>query len=231
MLKYRQSLRRPLWALSALGLGSALVLAPGVTAQEQEATPADYAEEGMVSAIVMDAEGNEIGAAVFIPIEGGTQVEIEVQGLPEGDHGIHIHETGVCDPGGDEAFSSAGGHFNPTGATHGGPMIGDAGATPQAEQSHAGDLGNITIGSDGSGSLSFSTNAFMVEEGAENSLRDDDGSAIVVHESPDDLMTDPSGNSGARIACGVIFAPGQSESEDVVATPTVDTVATPSADD
>jgi len=229
MLTIRHALRRPLWAVTALGMGSALVLAPGVTAQENDATPAAYAESGSVSAIISNADGNEIGAAVFIPIEGGTHVEIEVKGLPEGDHGIHIHETGVCDPGGDEPFSSAGGHFNPTGAHHGAPMVGNAEATPEAEQSHAGDLGNITIGSDGNGSLSYDTNAFSVEAGAMNSLRDDDGSAIVIHADPDDLKTDPSGNSGARIACGVIFAPGQAESEDNVATPHVDTVATPSA--
>jgi Cu-Zn family superoxide dismutase len=213
-------------------MGSALAFAPGATAQtDTVATPAEYAEEGAVSAIITDVDGNELGAAVFIPIEGGTHVEIEVQGLPEGDHGIHIHETGVCDPGGDEPFSSAGGHFNPTGAHHGGPMIGNAGATPEAEQSHAGDLGNITIGSDGSGGLTFDTNAFLVEEGAPNSLRDDDGSAIVIHADPDDLTTDPSGNSGARLACGVIFAPSQSQGEDLVGASPTNTVATPSAED
>ena len=200
----RQTLRRPLWALSALGVGSALAFAPGAIAQDDVATPADYAEEGSVSAIIMDAEGNEIGAAVFIPIEGGTHVEVEVQGLPEGDHGIHIHQQGDCDPSGDEPFSSAGDHFNPANTHHGGPMIGNAEATPEAEQSHAGDLGNITIGSDGGGSLTMDTNAFLLEAGAANSLRDDDGSAIVIHADPDDLMTDPSGNSGTRIACGVL---------------------------
>ena len=229
MLKKCHSLRRPLWALGALGLGSAMVLGPGATAQDTVATPEDYAEEGMVSAIIMDAEGNEIGAAVFIPSDGGTHIEVEVQGLPEGEHGIHVHETGACDPEGDEPFSSAGGHFNPTGASHGAPMTGEAGATPEAAESHAGDLGNITVDAEGNGSLSADTTAFVVEDG-ENSLRDDDGSAIVIHADADDLMTDPSGNSGARIACGVIFEPGQSESEDVVATPTVDTVATPSAE-
>ena len=103
------------------------------------------------------------------------------------------------------------------------------GASPEADQQHhAGDLGNITIDAEGNGSLSMDSSAFTLEEGAENSLRDDDGSAIVIHENPDDMMTDPSGDSGGRIACGVIFEPGQSEGEDMVATPTVDTVATPS---
>ena len=105
---------------------------------------------------------------------------------------------------------------------------GQAGASPEAGQAHAGDLGNITIDAEGNGSLSMDTTAFTLEEGAENSLRDDDGSAIVIHENPDDLMTDPSGESGGRIACGVVFEPGQSEGEDMIATPTVETVATPS---
>jgi Cu-Zn family superoxide dismutase len=235
MLTNRMTLRRPIWAMGALGLGSAMILAPGAIAQDDStpvATPAGYAEEGAVSAIIMDTSGTEVGAAVFLPNEDGSvHIEVEVQGLPEGDHGIHIHETGTCDPSGDDPFASAGGHFNPSGAQHGGPMQqGQAGsASPEADQQHhAGDLGNITIDADGNGSLSMDAAAFTLDEGAENSLRDDDGSAIVIHENPDDMMTDPSGNSGGRIACGVIFAPGQSAGEDMVATPTVETVATPS---
>jgi Cu-Zn family superoxide dismutase len=170
-----RSLRRPFWAIGAAGLATAALLAPAVTAQDTVATPSEYAEEGMVSAIISDAQGNEIGAAVFIPTDGGTHIEIEVQGLPEGEHGIHVHEKGICDPGGDEPFSSAGGHFNPTGAKHGAPMTADTGATPEAGQSHAGDLGNITVDANGDGSLSIDTTAFVLDEGAVNSLRDADG--------------------------------------------------------
>ncbi len=194
---------------AVLGLGTAVGAA-------QDATPA-VMEAGMEIAL-LDAAGQQVGLATFAPADDGMGVEIEVQvqELAPGDHGIHVHETGACDPGGDSPFASAGGHFNPTNATHGGPptreeeMVGTPegappAASPEAAMSHAGDLGNITVGEDGTGLLTIHIDRFTLGPG-ETSLDDHDGSAIVVHESADDLMTDPSGESGGRIACGVIFA-------------------------
>ena len=116
--------------------------------------------------------------------------------------------VGACDPAGDTPFASAAGHYNPTGAAHGGPPAtgatgspeaADAVGTPGAAPGHAGDLGNITVDASGAGQLQITTDRFRLAE-----LGDADGSALVVHADRDDLQTDPSGNSGGRIACGVI---------------------------
>lgn len=197
-------------AALALGLMSLLTLAAAPAAMAQDATPAASAAE--IDVPVMDVDGNEVGVLTFVSIGDTGMVRIvgELEGLEPGDHGLHIHEAGVCDPAGDEPFSSAGGHFNPTGAMHGPGPEGTASdtATPVATtgESHAGDLGNITVEDDGTVLVLVTTDQLSLDPGAPNSLADDDGSAIVVHQDADDLMTDPSGNSGPRIACGVIFA-------------------------
>lgn len=189
-------------ALSMFAFGGAA----GVTAQD--ATPAE-APDSEMQVSLLDVDGNESGSVTLTEADGAVTIDIVAEGLEPGDHGIHIHETGDCDPAGDMPFASAGGHFNPTDAVHGpGPSTG---ATPAAEgdlpEAHAGDLGNITVADDGTGSLTLTTDRVTLASGAANSLADDDGGAIVIHADPDDLETDPSGNSGGRIVCGVVFAP------------------------
>ncbi len=196
-------------AAIALGLVTLLALAIGPVAAAQDASPP--AESEALDVVVMAPDGDEAGVLSFTQVEGLDAVRItgELQGLEPGDHGLHIHEFGICDPSGDEPFSSAGGHFNPTGATHGsGPMTGHEMATPMGDAtgSHAGDLGNITADDTGVAVVDITSDRITLVAGAENSLDDADGSAIVVHQDPDDLQTDPSGNSGPRIGCGVIFA-------------------------
>ena len=111
-----------------------------------------------------------------------------VTGLPAGVHGFHIHETGDCSaPDG----SSAGGHFNPTGAPHGGP---------QSAERHLGDLGNITADASGNAEVNIHAGGVTLGEG-ENAIM---GKAIIVHAGADDLTTQPTGDAGARLACGVI---------------------------
>ncbi len=159
------------------------------------------------TASIVDASGAEIGTATFSAVGDGreTRIEVSVHGLPAGQHGLHIHETGSCDPSGEKAYSSAGGHFNPDHTMHGAPILATPGATPAPGTAHAGDLGNITVGADGTGTLTVVTSAVTLLPGAANSLNDADGSAIVLHAGRDDLVTDPSGESGGRMACGVIF--------------------------
>jgi len=109
----------------------------------------------------------------------------DADGQAPGEHGIHVHETGACDPAGEPAFASAGGHYNPTGAEHG---------------RHAGDLGNIAANGDGTAAFREATAEFGLDE-----LMDEDGAAIVIHAEEDE--NDPEGKSfGARIACGVLGA-------------------------
>lgn len=111
-------------------------------------------------------------------------------GLPAGQHGMHLHMVGRCD-GPD--FASAGGHVNPAGHQHG---------TQNPAGSHLGDLPNVTINSYGAGAVSAELSGTSADLLA--ALFDGDGTAVVVHAAPDDYRTDPSGNSGARIACGVL---------------------------
>jgi len=182
-------------ALAMLALGGA-----GIAAQD--ATPADAG----VQVSLLDVDGNEAGSATFTEGDGSVTIDLTVEGLEPGDHGIHVHETGACDPAGDMPFSSAGDHFNPTDAAHGpGPATG---ATPEAEmpEAHAGDLGNIAIAADGTGMVSLTTDRVTLASGGDTTLADGDGSALVIHADLDDLETDPSGESGGRIVCGVIVA-------------------------
>lgn len=157
--------------------------------------PALAQDAKTATANVMDLEGKSLGTLELMSTGTGVHISGQLSGLPAGDHGIHIHEKGDCDAAG--KFESAGGHFNPTSHKHG---------KDNPEGPHAGDLQNITVPPEGAGALVDLTDENVTLAEGENSLFDADGSAIVVHADPDDYKTDPSGNSGDRIACGVIEA-------------------------
>jgi Cu-Zn family superoxide dismutase len=141
---------------------------------------------------IYNVQGEKIGAAAFIQVESGVRITLDVSKLPLGMHGIHIHAVGKCDP---PSFTSAGAHFNPEGRKHG--LKNPAGP-------HAGDMQQLSVGADGAAHAEFVDSLVSLAEVAPHSLFQAGGTAIVIHASPDDQMTDPSGNSGARIACGVI---------------------------
>lgn len=129
-------------------------------------------------------------ASVVAPAGGNPILRVKVSGLPAGVHGIHIHTVGKCEG---PAFTTAGGHLNPAGHQHG---------KDNPAGSHLGDLPNITIDGHGNGELA---QALTVDAAALRAqIGDADGAAVVVHADPDDYRTDPSGNSGARIACAVL---------------------------
>jgi len=130
------------------------------------------------------------GSASFEQVGNKVKVVVEIGGATAGQHGLHIHEKGDCS---DPAAKSAGDHFNPGKSDHGGP---------EKPSHHAGDFGNMTIGEDGKGRLEIELDAVSVSQGANAIL----GRSIVFHEKPDDLTTQPSGNSGVRQGCGVIVA-------------------------
>lgn len=181
----------------------ALALATIAPTIAQDATPA-ASPEAALEIELLNVDSEPVGSATLTEADGGVEIAVTVEGLEPGDHGIHIHEMGVCDPKGETPFASAGDHFNPTDAAHGpGP------ATPEADapEAHAGDLGNITVAEDGSGTLTLTTDRVTLASDAGNSLAGANGSALVIHADADDLVTDPSGNSGDRIACGVLFTP------------------------
>ena len=142
---------------------------------------------------IVNAQGTKIGTAKISATKDGVKIAVSVSQLTPGEHGIHIHAIGKCEG---PAFTTAGGHFNPTMAHHG---INNA----QNPHPHAGDLLNLVVGKDGKAKATFVDKAVTLGDGA-NSLFHDGGTALVIHAKADDLMSDPSGNSGDRIACGVI---------------------------
>ena len=142
-------------------------------------------------ATLKDADGKEVGTATFTPAKGGVKVHVVASGLTPGKHGIHVHAVGKCEP---PDFKSAGGHFNPAGKQHG---------FRNPKGAHAGDMPNLTVGKNGKATGNFTAKGATLGEG-EGSLFGPEGSALVIHAAADDEKTDPAGNSGDRIACGVI---------------------------
>jgi Cu-Zn family superoxide dismutase len=147
------------------------------------------------AAELRDSQGQVVGIAVFTQDETAVRLVVEVRNLPPGFHGIHIHAVGLCDP---PDFTSAGPHFNPLNRQHG---------LENPEGPHAGDLPNLLVAADGTATFQAITDRVTLTPGP-TSLFDEDGSALVIHAGSDDQKTDPSGESGARLACGVIRSAG-----------------------
>jgi superoxide dismutase, Cu-Zn family len=164
-------------------------------------TRVGQADEGVAVATLQDPSGTALGWARFEPDGDAVHVKVRVYGLTPGFHGFHVHTLGVCD--GSVGFTSAGGHYNPAGATH---------------AHHAGDMPSLLVKHDGTAELDFRTDGFTADE-----LLDADGSAVIVHAGPDNFGNIPSrylsgttltpgpdaatlatGDAGARAACGVV---------------------------
>ena len=145
----------------------------------------------VASAELKNAGGQMVGSVALTEVPGGVRILIEVKGLPPGEKGVHLHEVGKCEA---PQFTSAGGHFNPANKQHG---------TMNPQGAHAGDLPNMIVDSAGNGRLETMTSRISLGSGT-SSILDGDGTALVVHSGPDDFKTDPTGNSGGRIVCGVI---------------------------
>jgi Cu-Zn family superoxide dismutase len=155
------------------------------------AAPALPAAAQSASAPLKNAEGKEVGSANLIQTPHGVLINVSVKGLPPGEHAFHVHAVGKCEP----PFTSAGGHFNPESKKHG---------LLAAEGQHAGDMPNLHIPQSGDLTIEILNTGITLEKGKPNSVFDADGSAVVIHAGSDDYKSDPAGNAGDRIACGVI---------------------------
>ena len=170
---------------------------PAVENDEENAKPLEDEEISVddlavVTVDLMDAEGNSVGTAELTEEDAGVRVHVKAENLTEGKHGFHFHEVGICEA---PDFESAGGHFNPTGASHG---------EAHEEGPHAGDLPNLEVSADGKVDEEFVAEHVTLKTLEENTLLQEGGTALVIHADEDDGTTQPSGNSGNRIACGVI---------------------------
>ncbi len=179
-------------ALLAVSVAVPLVAA----VQEKKPSPAAHGHDhgmeapapGKAVAVLASAPGDDVAGTIwFVKAAGGVHVKARITGLAPGTHGFHIHEFGDCSAA---DFTSAGGHFNPMTQPHG---------APNAAARHVGDLGNVTAGADGVATIDM-TDKQLAFSGAHGIV----GRAVVVHAKADDLKTQPTGDAGGRLGCGVI---------------------------
>jgi superoxide dismutase, Cu-Zn family len=184
---------------------SALLLAGGFafaadTPQQRAATPVRLAQAAAkqtppvaqtATAELKSADGKDVGKVTLTQTRSGVRLQLALNGLPPGEHAFHVHAVGKCEP----PFTSAGPHFNPEQKKHG---------KDNPEGHHAGDMDNITVPASGKANLTVVDKDITLEKGKPNSVFQDAGTALVIHAGKDDYKSDPAGNAGDRIACGVI---------------------------
>ena len=153
------------------------------------AAPAAAADKA--TAVLKDSKGNEVAKAELTATPSGVLISLDLTAVPAGEHAFHIHAVGKCEP---PDFKSAGPHFNPDEKKHG-LMI--------PEGPHAGDMPNLYVPSDGKLHVEMLDQMVTLDEKA--GLLDQDGSALVIHAGVDDYVSDPAGNAGDRLACGVVI--------------------------
>lgn len=175
---------KPLSIAAAVLAACFCVSAPSLAVASEPAT---------ASAVMIDRNGDEIGFANIMQGPHGILIHIRVSDLTPGKHGLHLHSAGVCNP--EDGFTSSMGHVGKAPGAHG---------LMNPDGPEAGDLPNIFVGADGIGETELFTHLVSIGEGPGENLMDADGSAFVIHENPDDHITQPIGGAGPRVACGVV---------------------------
>jgi Cu-Zn family superoxide dismutase len=170
--------------MKTIGMLAAALVLPLIAAMPASAQTAKADLKGI--------DGKGVGMVELTQTPSGVLMKVSVKGLPPGDHAFHVHAVGKCEP----PFDSAGGHFNPGGKKHG---------LMAAEGSHAGDMPNLHVPQDGALTVEVLNTAVTLDKGHPNSVFGPNGTAIVIHAGVDDYKSDPAGNAGKRIACGVIM--------------------------
>jgi Cu-Zn family superoxide dismutase len=164
-----------------IAITAALVISSAFSASAQKAVKVE----------LKDGMGNSVGTAMLSPAAKGVSIKLDLMNLPPGVHGIHVHAVAKCEG---PAFTTAGGHLNPDMKHHG---------LDNPDGPHAGDMLNLTVAADGTAKSTIVAPGVTMGDGA-NSIFSNGGTALVIHAMTDDQKTDPAGNAGARIACGVI---------------------------
>lgn len=160
----------------------------GFIVEAQTPAPKPSAPLKAIAVLHPSASNNVKGTVTFTEEADGVQVHAEITGLTPGNHGFHVHEFGDCSA---SDFSSAGAHFNPTGKPHAGP---------DAAERHTGDMGNVEADASGKATIDYLDHQLSLTDDQQSVI----GRSVVVHAKADDLKSQPSGDSGARVACGVI---------------------------
>jgi Cu-Zn family superoxide dismutase len=180
-----------LCVVSASVVGILLTTGPAGAAASGSVQGPQSETAATAAADVKDADGKSLGTAELSETPTGVLVTVKLSGIPPGEHALHLHTTGQCEA---PDFKSAGGHYNPESKSHG---------FKNPEGAHKGDLPNVYVEADGTLNVDAFVAGVTLAPGAQ-SLLDDDGTAIVVHAKLDDYSTDPAGDAGDRIACGVV---------------------------
>lgn len=184
-----KTIRQAAWHSAAAAFALALAatvapVAPPALAQASAQTP-------IAKAVLKDKSGKEVGEANLTQTKNGVLIRLSVKGIEPGEHAFHVHAVGKCEP----PFTSAGGHFNPANHKHG---------LESPQGAHAGDMPNLHVPQDGTLTVEVFNTMITLAKGQPNSVFDADGSALVIHAKADDNKTDPAGDAGDRIACGVV---------------------------